>query len=462
MGKSTQERPKYNRDNIHILKAIVEGLLSDIQKKQKYVESLCKNTISEKEWESLLIWANEIYKESNEYSSQSHNWKFAIENEDINNIIALINSLKNHSDNLISSIKKIKPIGGSLVDQDSLKIYEALYNIIDKLKSTAPWKWMYDTELIVIDHPNGNKYYGSILGNLGEFYACHFHIDNEGINAFNELASSSIYPEDKLLSIKSHLFMSQKLIGVSYESKKEISVKDEDVFKALGRKYKGNFGYPVVRIHEPGYQPRIPDIDDMHLLTCLIEKLIDIAEKHKESINKNEKSVYEKGKWLGTQGKFVGKDIQWKSKNFKMWEPKIEAYKKIEINHVKLELIRRQNFVKDGSWELDGRYIPAVINEDPRPYFGQLILIIDDEGMIISSPGISRPNQLKNVMGELLLDTIIKQKTIPDEIHVRHWSDRVHLYQISDALGIDIYQTPEFEYLDDAMEECIQFMRKNC
>ncbi|NQY75013.1 MAG: SEC-C domain-containing protein [Candidatus Margulisbacteria bacterium] len=459
LGRTPRIALEYSPDKAPILKAIAEGMLLEVQNKQKEVNDILElnKPISLKEWDILSDQAKNMHREIFGCLDQVNKWTLSSSDTDpkIQSAKHVVNQLDLENSELIIQIESIKQRDQIKMDEPAIEIYENLYKTVDKFQELGPWQWINDTDLIVIELPNGEKYYGSILGSLEEFYACQFHIGEEGIIAFNELVRNADLLSEHDMSKKTHLYLSQRFIGVSYESKRDITLSDEKIFTKIGRRYRGKQGYPVVRLHEPGYPPQLPTIEDMKLLTLLLEQIMEVSKTSRDSSLKIKMDLFKDNKYIGRKGKEVDGKIIWKKATYERGIPRIEQYADTEVNEAKLELIRRQNYLKEGVWEIDNRYLPGLVNEDPRPYFARIILILNEDGLILRNPGICRPGRYNNVIAEIALDTMIKEGRIPKEIHVCQLANKLCMDRISTILDIDIHHVPQFKYLDTAMNQCL-------
>ena len=68
------------------------------------------------------------------------------------------------------------------------KEWRKLYDVAVKLKEIAPWEWMYEDNIFVVQNPNTTQVgFVSIMGSIGEHFAVAAYLGERGYYKYLEL-----------------------------------------------------------------------------------------------------------------------------------------------------------------------------------------------------------------------------------------------------------------------------------
>ncbi len=160
------------------------------------------------------------------------------------------------------------PFNDDLATADECRV---LYDLMDKIKEIAPWKWMEETDVFGVRHPEtGETGFVSVMGMAGEHFGISVYLGAEGIYGFEAMQRRG-----PALDAEDILEVPQ--LQASFEDRDLLEKRDLDQIKKLGRRYRGRNAWPMFRDYRPGYAPWFITSEQAEMLRYALEQLLEVA-----------------------------------------------------------------------------------------------------------------------------------------------------------------------------------------
>ncbi len=161
----------------------------------------------------------------------------------------------------------------SLLLQEWRDLYEAAL----EFKKLASWKWMYDSDIFVVQNPvNGEIGYCCIMGTLGEVFGLVVYLGTEGLEGYLKIQSGEIPPDD--IDVL-HL---QKCLSATFKDREFLQKQDLQIIRKVGLKFRGRNSWPLFRSYRPGYHPWYLTNDEVKYLTLALQQVNKICLRFKK------------------------------------------------------------------------------------------------------------------------------------------------------------------------------------
>lgn len=135
-----------------------------------------------------------------------------------------------------------------------LEEWRRLMEAVHDFREAAPWERMWDSPVVGVQDPeSGEIGCCSVMGAGGEVFGLMVFRGAEGLWAFDQIAAGN--DEDASPWDARAAVATAPLIAFTLGGREEVPPEDRQVFKALGLRFRGRNGWPVLRGHHPGYRP---------------------------------------------------------------------------------------------------------------------------------------------------------------------------------------------------------------
>jgi hypothetical protein len=330
--------------------------------------------------------------------------------------------------------------------------WRQLYNAVIEFKNAKPWEWMHDDDIFGIkDLETGEIGYCCIMGNLGEHFGIACYLGSEGLDGILSLLSGELDPEDP---DSMHI---QKCLVVSFEDREILSEEDRKVIKELGLKFRGRNQWPLIRNHSPGLLPWFITSNESRFLTNVLIQAIHVSlmckNEGKEILYSDEPLTFltrvpqERNGILEWQDEYIAATP---------YTPQYVSYHlEDEIKLKRLQLLGRR---KGAAWEIDTFFSPGPIQDNNRPYFPKICLIIEQtRGLILSFDMVKDIVSDGHKFIDMVINLIERSGHFPSRIFVQREETYYLLMDICDQLGINIEMVDRLHILQDARYEMYDF-----
>lgn len=333
----------------------------------------------------------------------------------------------------------------------TLDEWRKLYALADQVKALVPWQWMEETDVFGVKNPEtGELGFVSVMGMLGEHLSITVYRGARAIDEFWHIQNDETYfsPE--------HIIEVPQ-VQLSFEDRSELDGDDRAVLKLLRLSYRGTQSWPMFRSFQPGYAPWYVDSAEARLLTWVLQQVLEVAPRFKESKKvlspaEREENLYlmrlpeEKDGSLVWHDGYLPAVMEDVSIDLPMDLGALSGLKKLPAGKLKLEM--------------DLVLVPVSIQEkkSERPRFAYLLMIVDSDSGFIFENGMATVDEktsLDVLWGRVPLDTVhalSKAGLRPKTVVVRTGLMLDMLKLLAAELRFKLEQSPELPTLDEAKE----------
>ena len=331
--------------------------------------------------------------------------------------------------------------------------WTALYEAAAAFKQTAPWKWMYDSELFGVQDPeSGEVGYCCVLGSLGEVLGLNVYLGARGLSRYLEMYEAEHPEKDPDMPYK------QDLLVAHFDDRSFMEPEDLKRVKVLGYSFKGKKAWPWFRRYEPGFYPRQINESEVVFLTQALMQAIEMAKRLKENPAMLEKAGNQV--CLVRVPSIQEEQITWKD----VWQEipllKPAAIQVPPVDELRLKKLKKEVRRLGGVWEGDYFFSPAVIQEGGRPYYPQTVLWVHQEsGQILA--GEFFPHQgFEKAFQDHFMTLLEKLDAVPQEIQVKRIEVLQLLQPVIDYLKISAALKKNLPGLEEARRAMEEFLRR--
>jgi hypothetical protein len=314
--------------------------------------------------------------------------------------------------------------------------WSELYAAASQFRRLGPWKWMYDSEVFGVRNPEtGEIGYCCVLGRLRQVMGLIVYRGAEGIEVHERIQAGQVGPGDPDLL---HL---QRCVMVSFENKSDLEPMDLESIHSAGFKARGPRAFPQFRSYRPGFLPwRLTGLE-ARLLLLGLRQTSEVALRLKarpDLLDAPQEGQYlirslEAGKWTES----------WEAPApHPRPEPAAEPFDEVRVQRIrKLALPRR------GAWEADFFYAPAAVQDQERPYYPYLFLLVSGRRLKPIGMRLARPEEHVEAFRAEFLAALERERALPRELLVQNEATLALLEPLAVRLGIRIEPMPVLETL---------------
>ena len=323
-----------------------------------------------------------------------------------------------------------------------------LYGAFRDYCLAAPWEWLDDTNVLVIEHPvDGYRGYCTVLGGGGLEYGLAVFVGEEGLAGYQALTAGSVDSESQASLYELNT------VSAMLADREDLETPDRATIRQLGLKYKGRGRWPLFRRTIPGYVPWFLEADEVVFLTMALKYVIDLVEKIPSGDFAGDSAsgpdsaltrVFRNGEWLDR------------------WEPVPAVQPPASIPDYP-DLGRLQQLIQTISkgtlvWELGIFYIDNPVQErkGERPYFPEMTLAVEPNNGLVLAVELNGPAPSAVERQDTIVRVLEKFGELPAEITVDSEAQANLVETITRHLGIGLAVGPT-PALDGTKEEVLWF-----
>lgn len=330
--------------------------------------------------------------------------------------------------------------------------WRRLYALMAQVKGMAPWEWMYESDVFVVQDPENQEFYFvSVMGSLGEHLSIGVYL---GARAYYRLVSfaeraSEGANADELLEI-AHL-------QASFEDRDQLNDRDRDTIKQLGLKFRGKMAWPLFLSYRAGFAPWHLEAAEARILTLALEQLLDVAPRFEdEEIDFPE----ERGLFFS---RVQGDDGRWEDRLVSVPPAEPESVD-IEIPKATADAVRRLRR-SHNVLEADLFLMPGMFGErGSRPQIAYIFMVVDkNSGAILFGEPLHMESTFAAMLAEVpkrLVQICLKMQGVPAEIHVGSERTEWLLSSLSSIVDCKIKLVRHLRTLDNARDAMFQFFMR--
>lgn len=343
----------------------------------------------------------------------------------------------------------VKELAGE--EAPSLELLGELYELSGILLEFTPWEFLDESQLILTPQANGEDlYFCSVMGARGEVFSIQAYVGQEGYRSFFRVGSGELKEPGEYLATLHALFL-------EFVPKSELQPQDKKLLNALGHPAPSNGIFPIFRAIRPGFHPWFVTKEEaLGLRSCLqavVAILQQLSSRPQKELWPDEKTYPLVVPPSSEKDSYA---LEW----VKLNTPAAPALPAASLQEEELALLRNQDYVVKGIWELD--YVLStspVGKKNARKAMTSIAMALDAQsGLILSNEmGIASvsPGEL---LAKVLFLAIRSTRTFPQEIHVRNASVRDSLLPLAGTLGIFVDVPRNLPAFDTAREHLVKAM----
>jgi hypothetical protein len=326
-----------------------------------------------------------------------------------------------------------------------------LFDLAAKYQELKPWEWLYDTDFFAIKTPNHAELcYGSVMGKAGKLFGLTCYIGQVGLLAFLDTADGYIHELD--------FRYAQKCMMCTYDPKNELTDIDLELLQHARVKPKGKL-LPVYRSYEPGLlEWYLAEPWQADLLADILEAVLYIAPIAKAEparmLPEDENLV------LLLTSKDTPDGRVWTESFFTPDVPEMDVCAPLPVDELRVRRIKAATENSEDTWEADLFYAPSPVaeNEEQRPYFPRMSMIIDIENGMPLHFSMDEQATGPSYFQEAFLQTLEKTKIRPKTLYICRAETESAVKLAADSLGIAVElveELPIITHLREELEESV-------
>ena len=342
----------------------------------------------------------------------------------------------------------------------SLKTWNQLYQVADRVYDLKPWEFIDDTELFSIQDPVSGEFgYCCILGGATELIGIAIYRGTQGLRVYEKIRSGALHAETE------DFLLYQNCLQVLYVKLGDLDREDIKVLKKVENNPQDKPKVPVFRSYSPLWAPGFLSESEAQFLTLCLERVLDFTE-----IYQNDLGVLD-AEQLDSYLTYIPAQknnqltwsLKWKtptsSSFFNSSASPLEDPHTSNPDLSLLDSLQKLKLSKEGDWEADIVSVTGLMNheEQGRPYFPRIISAVDRQTLepvftTIISPLESSEETL--VIG--LLKAMMQKKSLPERICVSRSKLQRALQPLCKSLGITLRirsQLPVMNLIKDELRD---------
>lgn len=339
----------------------------------------------------------------------------------------------------------------------ALSEWRRLYELMDQVKTLAPWQWMEEIDLFGVQNPETEEIgFVSIMGQLGEHYAISVYLGANGLNGFwgfQNAGPSRARAED---------FLMIPQLQASLEDRAELNDRDRGVIKELGLKYRGKQAWPLFRSFRPGCLPWHVESDEARFLAWTLEQVLDVAPRFKA--DRSLIKFPDDNNYLVRVPRREGGALVWQDTTRPAPMPESPQIN-VMMNRAALEHCKRLPQGRE-RFEMDffmSRMTIRGEKKGDRPYFAFILLTTDTRSGMVLGVQIMSPVEpsIEAMWGQVpakVVEQLAQAGSRPKAIRMRSDLLRQLLQPVARELGIQIIMARHLPSLDPARDSFDSYM----
>ncbi len=335
--------------------------------------------------------------------------------------------------------------------------WRALYDAADSFRALAPWKWIRESDLFAVRHPESGEFaICCVLGFSGDLRGLSVSFRLVGGNGDARLLPYEFDPEDALDSIENSLLHDG--LSLVFSDGHASDANDERLESNLGLPPRA-VGEPRPRFrgHRPACEPWYLTIDEVAFMDTVLEQTLGLAARARRAPDiltaPAERVMFARTYDLTLQG------LAWRDAWISQPRGRRNSYFDLELDTVRLDGLRSlPSAVEDhaagkasaGTWEVDFVISPAAIRDGPttRPIHPYLLLVVDQTSGMVLKRDVAEHAERHVALRELVLETMEAEGRRPESIWVRREGLADCLFTLAECLDIALELVPSLIALD--------------
>ena len=326
-----------------------------------------------------------------------------------------------------------------------------LYELASKLFSLHPWQFLDEGQLIAArDSGTGEFCFCSVMGALGEVYAMHGYIGNQGLRAFRRLEAEELTEPGEFFAI-------MRSVYVEFVPRSELEKQDRELLAMLDHPTGRNVAAPIFRAIRPGFQPWFVTAAEADTLAECLRSVIVVA-----SAAASQKKVrfWNKADTYPIVTCVEGTEPHDKIDLFEFRLPPAPTIPPASLDEKSLEALRGRDHAVRGTMELDHIFSGAPIGKkNERKACASIALAVDADSGVVYAPEITDASVARaDILASVFVKAVQSSRTFPQEIRVRSQELRDSLAPLMKSFGIKVHVAKQLRAVDMARAHLFNFL----
>ena len=331
-----------------------------------------------------------------------------------------------------------------------------LFELASQIKKLQPWRWMEETDLFGIEHPDtGELGFVSVMGSVGEYEAVALYLGAKGLYEFVALLENESNPA---------LALSVPHVQVAFLDRRDLEKEDLSLIKQLGLKFKGRGAWPKFRSYRAGYLPWFITIQEARFLIHALSQVIQVAIKLCIGAQPfHPTGRVEEGGLPMRVARNDDSQLIWEDQVWRIAKPKPEPMR-VSIDDPALESLQRIPRSKL-ELELDLMLVPALIGpRGQRPLAAYALMVADGESGFLFGCELLSAQDSYAAMYSRLPNVVIKllwqAQVVPARVSVRSDKLRNVLKPLVQRLNVELELVTALPSIDEALQSMKRWMQE--
>ena len=336
----------------------------------------------------------------------------------------------------------------------SPSIWYELADLAREFREMAPWRWMYDSDLFGVQHPEtGELGFCCIMGLTGEFTGMAVYKGLQGLNSYGKL----LIHQD-LDTIPGTTFFEQECLMISFNAKEELYTEEQQRLDELNLSFAGDSHWPAFRDYSTGFLPwPIRTESEAKFLLHAMQQAMIVSQMVLADGESLEAPGGQQDRMFVRLPKKNGKNILWTNSWAQLSEhrpptPDIQLNKLYVLSSC-ADLPRSAN-----TWLVDIFYYPVPTRENgDRPYFPQILLIADmDSGRIVGT-NVFRIDQVESQLAEAFVGIVKAAGVLPASLLLTNYQRAGYWEKIAKLLQLPLEIEENNEITEEIKSSLLSF-----
>ena len=333
-----------------------------------------------------------------------------------------------------------------------------LYAAANSLRKSACWMWMEDGDIFAVQDPvSRQKYFCSVMGGGGMEFGVVAYRGHNGFRVLQQLLMIEDEIQDAALS--EDIIFIQDALSCTFDDREELDKNDLAVIRRLGLKYRGRGEWPLFRDYTPGLVPWFLTGPQCVTLTHILGQAVAVAMECKKS-GTADILFGPKDELTLRVARKTADGLEWSSRFMNEQDGRAESLTIELSDQLLVQKLRKLPAQKRKSWELDRFYLPAPIHDRARPYYPQMLAIVDHEDGMALAAEILPTGAPAEMAADELIDVLLKSGAKPRRILVKQESMAILLEDFCEQIGIELRMTERLPRISALRQEFLQFNRR--
>ena len=334
-----------------------------------------------------------------------------------------------------------------------------LYEAANALRKSACWMWMSDADIFGVQDPaSGQKFYCSIMGASDMEFGVVAYRGYQGLKTLLQL----LHIEDEIheAAIDEDLPFVQDALSCTFDDREELDKQDLSVIRSLGLKYRGRNEWPLFRDYTPGLALWYLTGQQCVSLTHILGQALAVAMECKNEGTTD--ILYGPNDEITLRvARKTADGLVWTSRFMQESEESMESLTIELSDQLLVRKLKQLPTQKRKSWELDRFFLPAAIQDRDRPYYPQMLAIVEhDSGLALSTGIEEEQNDAEEMPADELIDILLKLGSKPRRILVKQTRLFILLEKFCEQLDIEIRLTDQLPKISELRRGFLEFSRR--